>query len=360
MRSREPASVVNTTRFLNRIDLNSEPHLALGALFGAYAVVVLWVTLTHPFGGRTFAAVTDVLGILPPFAAGCLALLAGQRASQVAQLGWRLLGLGCLCWGAGDTVWALYEVILQQNPFPSLADVGYLSMLPFVAAGLICLTSERRRLAQARPTLDGLALVLSATALVWLFVLHPTYTDSSASALEKVISAAYPVGDMVVVYALVVAVQRRSGSRDGAVLSTLLGGMLLLVAADLYFAYLTLNDKYSATSIVNVGWPYGFLLIGYAAALGSSSALTYEAEESAVAAREWKLPAALFVLLLGPVVAAAREDSPAISAPLYGMVAIAVLAIVARVAINLGLARDIDAQRERLINWILDHKQAAA
>jgi hypothetical protein len=359
MRSREPASVVNTTRFLHRVDLNSEPHLALGALFGAYAVVVLWITLTQPFGGRAFLAVTDVLGILPPLAAGCLALVAGQRSAQRVQIGWRLLGLGCLCWGAGDTVWAAYEVILQQNPFPSLADVGYLSMLPLVAAGLICLTSERRRLAQARPTLDGLALVLSATALVWLFVLHPTYTDSSASALEKVMSAAYPVGDMVVVYALVAAVQRRTGLRDGAVLSTLLGGMLLLVAADLYFAYLTLNDKYSATSIVNVGWPYGFLLIGYAAALGSSWPLTH-ADESAVAPREWKLPAALFVLLVGLVVAAARQDSPAVSAPLYGMVAIAALAIIARLAINLGLARDIAAQRERLISWILDHKQAAA
>ena len=43
-----------------------------------------------------------------------------------------------------------------------------------------------------------------------------------------------------------------------------------------------------------------------------------------------------------------------------GLLAIAALAIVARLAINLGLARDIEAQRERLINWILDHKRAAA
>jgi len=360
MRSREPASVVNTTRFLQRVDLNSEPHLALGVLFGAYAVAVLWITLMHPLGGRTFVAVTDVLGILPPLAAGCVALVAGQRSARQVQTGWRLLGLGCLCWGAGDTVWAVYEVILQQNPFPSLADVGYLSMLPLVAAGLICLTSEQRRLAQARPTLDGLALVLSATALVWLFVLHPTYTDSGASGLEKVMSAAYPVGDMVVVYALVVALQRRTGLRDGAVLSTLLGGMLLLVAADLYFAYLTLNDTYSAISIVNVGWPYGFLFIGYAAALGARWSLTYDADESTVAPREWRLPLALFVLVVGLAVAAARQDSPAVSAPLYAMVAIAALAIIARLAINLGLAREVEAQRERLISWIVEHKRAAA
>jgi hypothetical protein len=359
MRQREPAAVIRSTRSLHIADVNTEPHLALGVIFGVYAVVLLWLTTTQPFEGRAFLAVTDIMGIIPPFIAGAFAIAAGQNSAHHTRAGWRLLGLGCLAWGAGDAVWTVYEVALQQNPFPSLADVGYLAMLPLVAAGLVFITAERRRLARARPTLDGLALVLSATALIWLLVLHPTYTDSGASALEKSISSAYPVGDMVVIYALTVAVQRRWGRRDGAVLSTLLGGMLLLIAADLYFAYLTLDDTYSATSIVNVGWPYGFLLIGYAGALGATWPLGYEAEEDAAAPREWRLPAALFVLLVGLVVAAIRQHSPAISAPLYGMVAIAALAIAARIAINLGVAREVDESREKLINWFAEHKRAA-
>ena len=44
MRSREPAAVVDTARVIHRRDLSSEPHLALGAIFGAYAVVLLWFT----------------------------------------------------------------------------------------------------------------------------------------------------------------------------------------------------------------------------------------------------------------------------------------------------------------------------
>jgi len=359
MRRREPAAVVRSTRFLQVAGLDAEPHLALAAIFGFYAVILLWITLLPPLSGRADLAVSDSLGLLPPFIAGALAIASGQNSAHHTRAGWRLLGLGCLAWGAGDTTWAVYEVILQQNPFPSLADVGYLAMLPLVATGLVFITAERRRLARARPTLDGLALVLSVTALIWLFVLHPTYTNSGASALEKSISSAYPVGDMVVVYALMAAVQRRWGRRDGAVLSTLLCGMLLLVAADLYFAYLTLNDTYSATSIVNVGWPYGFLLIGYAGALGATWPLGYEAEESEAEPREWRLPGALVVLLIALVVVAARERSAAISAPLYGMVAIAALSIMARLAINLGVAREVEERREQLITWFAEHKRAA-
>ncbi len=360
MLDRHPAAVVQKTRSIERAEALSEPQLALAAAFGLYAVVVLWITLTKPLGGRPFLAVTDVLGFLPPYVAAALALMASRRSAEHVRTGWLLLGAGCLAWAIGDTVWGYYEVILERNPFPSVADAGYLAMLPLIAIGLIVLTSQRRSWANARPALDGLALVLALVALVWLLVLHPIYGQSSATATEKVVSAAYPVGDLVVIYALVVAMQRHHGQREGAVLSTLLGGMLLLVAADLYFAYLEVNQTYSATSIVNVGWPYGFLTIGYAAALGTSWPLSMEADEDSTAtAGEWWLPAALFAVLVGLAVAASGEENPAISVPMFAMVFIAALALAARLAINFGLAREIDEQRERLISWIVEHKRAA-
>lgn len=125
---------------------------------------------------------------------------------------------------------------MQQDPFPSLADAGYLALSPLLALGLMFLTSESRHLAHSRPALDGIAFVLAGTALIWLVVLHPTYAQSDATGIEKAFSAAYPIGDLVVAYALAVAAQARWGRRDGMVRSALLAGMRVLIAADVGFA----------------------------------------------------------------------------------------------------------------------------
>ena len=173
-------------------------------------------------------------------------------------------------------------------------------------------------------------------------------------------AARIPVGDLVVTYALVVAVQRRRDRGDGAVLGTLLGGMLLLIAADVYFAYLEVNGSYSGSSIVNVGWPFGFLLIAYAAALATSSPLSSDpVEENEVRPVEWLLPGGLFALLISLAVAAARADSVALGAPMFAVVLVAALALVARLAINFGLAREIEGRRERLVAWMLERTRAA-
>jgi hypothetical protein len=228
-----------------------------------------------------------------------------------------------------------------------------------VAVGLIFLTSGNRRLARSRPALDGVAFVLAGAALVWLTVLNPTYAQSDASHLEKAVSAAYPIGDVIVAYALAVAAAGRWGRRDGYVLSALLAGVLVLMVADIGFASLTLNDRYSPTSLVNLGWPCGFLVIGYAAALGIAWPLSYGDRDETIAHREWLIPIALSAVLITLFVVAFRETSLAVGLPVYAMVGISLVAVGARLAINLGLGREIEAKRERVVTWLLEHKNAA-
>jgi len=343
---------------------DSGAQLPLAAALIAYATLLAFVTFAHPFSDFAYTAVTDVAGVLPPMLAGAIALLAAGRSVAHVRLGWRFIGAGCLAWSLGEVVWTVYEVgIRHEIPFPSAADAGYLAMLPLVAIGLVTLSSERRRLAGTRPTLDALALILTATAFVWFFVLRPTYTESSAGLLEKVIGAAYPVGDLVVAYALAVAVQRHWGFRNAVVLTTLLAGMLLLVAADVGFAYLTLEDTYSeqslVSSFVNLGWPFGFLLMAYAAALGAGWTLSYETDANLPSPRPWRdaLPLALLPPLLALVVVAFRQEALATSIPLVSVAGLVVVAVVVRSAISLGVLRELAASRRQLIVWIAEIRE---
>ncbi len=44
---------------------------------------------------------------------------------------------------------------------------------------------------------------------------------------------------------------------------------------------------------------------------------------------------------------------------MFAMVCIAALALASRLAINFGVTKEIDQKRERLIAWIVEHKDAA-
>jgi hypothetical protein len=165
-----------------------------------------------------------------------------------------------------------------------------------------------------------------------------------------------------------VVVQRHWGFRNAVVLTTLLAGMLLLVAADVGFAYLTLEGKYTlqslASSLVNLGWPFGFLLMAYAAALGASWTLSYETDVNLPSARPWReaLPLALLPPLLALVVLAFREEALATSIALVAVAGLVVIAVLVRSAISLGLLRELAASRRQLIVWITEireHRRAA-
>ncbi len=353
-RSFQPRTLRGTSR-PRPLPRDSSPQAWLAAVLVVYGAFIAVLTLTHPFSEFTFLVVSDVAGIVPPIAAGVAGLVAGQRSAYHVRTGWRLIGAGCLAWAAGETIWTVYEVGLGvEVPFPSLADVGYLAMLPLVALGLIVLSSERRRLVHSTPTLDGMALTLLLTAVVWFFVLHPTYTESAASVLEKAIGTAYPIGDLVLCYALAVAIQRQWGQRDAIVLTALLVGMLVLVAADVGFAYQTLHDTYTAQSLVNLGWPFGFLVIAYAAVLSASWTLTYATDDDAPVSRPWRqgLPAALLVPEVVLTISTFRSGALSTGVPLSVMVGLAALAVLLRLAINVGLVREIEGSRQRLVVWI--------
>jgi hypothetical protein len=356
MREREPAVAVGGARNLQRRRSEAAPPLAIATLFAAYAIAYVGLLLVRPFGGSTFVAVEDVMGNIPPLIAAVCALAAAVASAGQARQGWALIGVGCLLWGLGDITWTVYETVLGQDPFPSLADVGYLAMVPVLALGLISLTSGEQRKERFLPTLDGLALVLACAGFVWYIVLTPTYNQSGLTGWERLISSAYPIGDLVVIYALIIAVQRNwRRARDVTVLETLLMGMFFIIAADIGFAYQTLHDTYAATSVVNLGWPSGFLMIGYAAVLGVVWPFSpADSEIAPVVKLDWLLPGVLLVMLLALAGAAVREDSLRVSAPLYAMTAVAALALAARVAINLGMARDVEGHRERALAWIHD------
>jgi GGDEF domain-containing protein len=191
---------------------------------------------------------------------------------------WLLIGLALVGSAAGDTLYAfLYAP--GQPPVPSISDPFWLSFLVLGAAGLVLLARARFLDADKGRLIESgqAALIVAAAGLILLF--YPTL-ESVAQADETtiVMSLIYPIGDTVLMSTLIAALTL-SGFRPGRSWFVLGAGLLLFSACDAIRALQSIGPGYSATSVVEVGWPAAHLIIGYAAWMPPSYVRTVEKDD---------------------------------------------------------------------------------
>nr|MDP8945308.1 hypothetical protein [Actinomycetota bacterium] len=132
------------------------------------------------------------------------AVTRGQRWAPV------LLGLGLLSWVFGQMIFTYYEWVLDQPPpLPSIADLGYLSVYPFLLLGILLLPARPVPVtARTRIALDGLMIMTAAVTFSWYFILGPVMQQGSETTLAKAVATAYPLADIVLIACLIILASR--------------------------------------------------------------------------------------------------------------------------------------------------------
>jgi serine phosphatase RsbU (regulator of sigma subunit) len=240
-----------------------------------------WVLL-DPYGDRVSAIVLNAAGFVGPLLVlplcfGELLEWMRQRgdsrtdAQPAAMKGQRLapvlLGMGIISFVFGQMLFTFYDLVLQQiPPFPSIADVAYLIEYPFFLLGILLLPARPIPVAsRTRIALDGMMIMTAALTFSWYFVLGPVIHQGSETVLAKVVSAAYPLADIVLITCLLI-LALRPGEHALKVAAYLLAlGLIVLVVMDSIYGYQTLNDTYVTGTILDVGWPVAYMLIGLGA-----------------------------------------------------------------------------------------------
>jgi signal transduction histidine kinase len=189
----------------------------------------------------------------------------GRAWTTSLHRAWRLLGGAALAWGLGQVVWTYLELRLPEDgtvAVPSLADVGYLTALPLLIAGVLAFpTAPMRATARLRTLLDGLLIAASLLFLGWATVLGGAFaSNGTSSALERAICLAYPLGD-IVAGTIALVLLTRSRGRGVVHLSMIAGAVFALLVADLAFAYTKPIDSYGTGAMADAGWVVGWLLL---------------------------------------------------------------------------------------------------
>jgi hypothetical protein len=245
------------------------------------------------FGQHAVTATDDIGEAVAAAIASAACVWAATRSRGRDRLGWALMSISAGLWAAGEVVWSIYEVGMGvQVPYPSLADVGFLSAVPFAVAGIRAFWGDARGTSSRwRIWFDGVIVALALTTTAWGFGLRTVWESSSTT---KALDLAYPVGDILIGTVLILAIRRASQHKGRMAL--LLAGVASYSIADSAFSYLTAQGSFgSVGNVIDTGWFAGFLLIALAA--------TYPEAPAKAAAKDapldlWQLALPWMTLLL--------------------------------------------------------------
>jgi diguanylate cyclase (GGDEF)-like protein len=171
---------------------------------------------------------------------------------------WVLIVLGQFLFIAGDVTWSVYEDVLHLDIYPNLGDVFYVSGYVLIALGLWMLWRYQRAVANIGALVDGLIVAVAAAVLLWVFFIGPAVLDGSAGLGEWLFNTAYPASDL-----LLIAISAQLAMRLGRSVPAwiLLVGMVTLLAADIWYAYLAADDAYSVGHPVDAFWWTSYVAI---------------------------------------------------------------------------------------------------
>ena len=286
-------------------------RFAFAAVLALAAAVAFLIWTAFRVGGdRSTIAVDDIgEGVASAVAAISLAV-AARRSSGRLRIAWALIAAGAASWTIGEAIWSWYEVFRGVAvPFPSAADAGFLLAIPLGIAGVLTFTSAPSRMAtRGEAVLSGAIVALSLLFVAWALGLRTVYDQSQQPVPATLIGLAYPVGDIVTITVLLIAVRRATKAQVGRIL-LLIGGLASIAVADSAFTYLTANGTYgSIGSVLDIGWVIGYLLIALAP-LWPAPAIERETEEGPIELWQLALPwmAVLAAALIAIRIAAANQ-----------------------------------------------------
>ena len=134
---------------------------------------------------------------------------------------------------------------------------------PALMTGLLMLVRRRNPERDRAGVIDSLIMTLGLSLLSWVALIAPYLHDGSMGTVAKLVSIAYPLGDILLLAAAIrLAVD--SGRREPAFYLLALSIVALLVT-DFAYGVVTLQGAYDGQVILDVGWISFYLLWGAAA-----------------------------------------------------------------------------------------------
>ncbi len=299
-----------------------------------------------PEVGQAF--VYDLIGLL----AGITVLVGIRLHRPERPTAWLLLAAAPFAWVAGDVSRDALSFVLGANPFVPFADVLYLAGYPLAAAGLILLVRPRGSPFDWHGAIDPAVAAITIASAAWVVIVHSAASDTWVTSVEWALALAYPIGDVILLSALIPALAAPGRRTPSIVL--LAASLVAMTLGDAFFALFGVKD--AAGGVESAFWLVGCVLWG-TAALHPSMAVQADTAVPSPRLTALRLAGFLVALSVTGVVAAAALAFGYPAGTVPAAVAFVAVAVLACVRLT-GLARDL-AHEEDLYRTLVERSADA-
>ena len=112
---------------------------------------------------------------------------------------------------------------------------------------------------------DGLILLVAVATYSWCFLVAPAVATSGESIVVKADAVAYPLCDMLIFCCVLVRWARLSRGAPQLATGLLTAAFAVIVSTDSIWQFQQLHNTYATGSLLDVGWPVGYMTVGLAA-----------------------------------------------------------------------------------------------
>jgi len=156
-----------------------------------------------------------------------------------------------------EQLWTIYEVVLEEDPFPSMADVFYLAAYPFLFGFVIL--SIKRTIKSIPISIVLFGCFLSVSVLVPTFLF--TYElNAEENTLDLIVALSYPVADAILFGLVIISLLVFFKAKMNYFWILIIVGAIMMLVADTIFLHLIFTDQYESTNPVDVLWIWNYVI----------------------------------------------------------------------------------------------------
>ena len=196
-------------------------------------------------------------------AAYCAAFVAsGCAISRPRErIVWASVAAGLLSWAIGNTYFNYVFSTMEEIPFPSKADYGFVGFYPFVGIGMMLMV--RARYGRANFGFDAAISAVGTSAIASAVVLPTVIANLGGDMAVNATNLAYSGGDVLLLgmAASIFGIAKWRVDRSTLAMTLGLGAFS---ATDIWMTYAVNAGTYQVGTILDEGWLFGGLLVASA------------------------------------------------------------------------------------------------